>query len=249
MTHVQLSNVGVEFRLLSSRDKSFRSGIVQAATGGRLFRDSKGGVQVQALHSVNLQLVSGEKLGILGHNGSGKSTLLRVFTRVLTPTTGSALISGTVGSLVDVSLGMNPEETGRNNVYLRGALLGLSKTTMDKYFDDIVAFAGLGDFIEMPLRSYSTGMQLRLSFAVSTISAPEILVMDEWLSVGDEQFRQAAQERLSQIVAMSKILIIASHSRELLERVCTRGVVLRGGRIERDGPIDEVTEYYFGAKP
>lgn len=245
---ISLDKASVEFGLSSGRDNSFRRTLVQAATGGKLFKNDRGQVTVQALEDISLQVEPGERIGLIGHNGSGKSTLLRVVSRVYTPTSGRAVMTGSIGTLIDISLGMNPEATGRKNIYLRGAMLGLTKKTVDQAFDEIVEFSGLGDFIEMPLRTYSTGMQLRLSFAVSTIVIPDILVMDEWLSVGDDSFKAQAEARLRDLVAGSKILVIASHSRDLLERTCTRGIVLRHGRIVQDGPISEVTESYFGSK-
>ena len=248
MVQISLDKASVEFGLFSGRDQSFRRTLVQAATGGKLLKNDRGRVAVQALEDIDLLVEPGERIGLIGHNGSGKSTLLRVVSRVYTPTSGRAVMTGSIGTLIDISLGMNPEATGRKNIYLRGAMLGLTKKTVDQSFEEIVEFSGLGDFIEMPLRTYSTGMQLRLSFAVSTIVIPDILVMDEWLSVGDDSFRAQAEARLKDLVAGSKILVIASHSKELLERTCTRGIVLEHGRIVQDAPIHEVTESYFGPK-
>jgi lipopolysaccharide transport system ATP-binding protein len=153
-----------------------------------------------------------------------------------------------VGSLIDISLGINPEASGRENIFLRGALLGLSKSEVKEKFEEIVEFSELGEFIEMPLRTYSAGMQLRLAFAVSTIVRPEILLMDEWLSVGDEGFKAKASERLTAVVDASKILVLASHSRELLERVTNKAVWLEHGKVKMFGPSEEVLGAYFGPK-
>ena len=248
MAKIALRNVGVEFRLFTGKHQSFRSKIVASATGGQVAQDPAGRVVVNALEHLNINISEGERVGLIGKNGAGKSTLLRVFSRVYRPTTGVAAIEGAVSSLIDISLGINPEATGRQNIFLRGALLGISRREIRNSIDDIVEFSDLGDFIEAPVRTYSSGMQMRLAFSVSTVLAPDILVMDEWLAVGDQEFGVKAQARLQEVVNASKILIIASHSRELLERTCTRGILLDRGRVVRDGPIMEVAEMHFGPK-
>jgi lipopolysaccharide transport system ATP-binding protein len=204
---------------------------------------------VRALNDVSFTLNEGDRVGLVGHNGAGKSTLLRVLSGVFVPTGGTAIIEGSVGSLIDVSLGINPEASGRENIFLRGVLLGLSKVEVKEKFEEIVEFSELGEFIEMPMRTYSSGMQLRLAFAVSTIVRPEILLMDEWLSVGDEGFKDKASERLTTIVDSSKILVLASHSRELLEKVTNKALWLEHGEVKMLGPSAEVLEAYFGPKP
>jgi lipopolysaccharide transport system ATP-binding protein len=218
------------------------------ATGGRLDADPNGKVIVRALSDVSLELQDGDRIGLVGHNGAGKSTLLRVLSGVFVPTGGTAIIEGSVGSLIDVSLGINPEASGRENIFLRGALLGLSKAEVKEKFEEIVEFSELGEFIEMPMRTYSSGMQLRLAFAVSTIVRPEILLMDEWLSVGDEGFKAKASERLTTVVDASKILVLASHSRELLEKVTNKVLWLEHGEVKMLGPSSEVLDAYFGPK-
>ncbi len=210
--------------------------------------DPNGKVIVRALSDVTLELQDGDRVGLVGHNGAGKSTLLRVLSGVYVPTGGIAIIQGSIGSLIEFSLGINPEASGRENIFLRGALLGLSKTEVKAKFEEIVAFSELGEFIEMPMRTYSSGMQLRLAFAVSTIVRPEILLMDEWLSVGDEGFRAKASERLTTLVDESKILVLASHSRELLSKVTNRVIWLEHGQVKMFGPSTEVLEAYFEPK-
>jgi lipopolysaccharide transport system ATP-binding protein len=165
---------------------------------------------------------------------------------VYSPTKGYARIDGEIGSLIDISLGINAEATGQENVYIRGQLLGLTKQQIADKYDEIVEFAELGDFMNMPVRTYSSGMQLRLAFAVSTIVRPEILLMDEWLSVGDENFKAKAEERLTELVSGTKILVIASHARKLIESVCNRVIWLEHGEIKMDGSVEEVSAAYFG---
>jgi lipopolysaccharide transport system ATP-binding protein len=193
-----------------------------------------------------LEFKEGDRIGLVGHNGAGKSTLLRVLSGVFKPTLGTATIQGSVGSLIDVSLGLNPELSGKENIFLRGALLGLRNVEIRERFEEIVEFSQLGDFIEMPMRTYSSGMQMRLAFAISTVVRPEILLMDEWLSVGDEAFKIKAADRLAKLVEASQILVLASHSRELLENVTDKVVWLDHGKVKIQGPSREVLDAYFG---
>jgi lipopolysaccharide transport system ATP-binding protein len=248
MAKITLSKASVDIPIFNANGRSLTSRILEVATGGRLDADPKGKVIVRALSDVSLELQDGDRIGLVGHNGAGKSTLLRVLSGVFVPTGGTALIEGPVGSLIDVSLGINPEASGRENIFLRGALLGLSKAEVKEKFDEIVEFSELGEFIEMPMRTYSSGMQLRLAFAVSTIVRPEILLMDEWLSVGDEGFKAKASERLTTVVDASKILVLASHSRELLEKVTNKVLWLEHGEVKMFGPSSELLEAYFGPK-
>jgi lipopolysaccharide transport system ATP-binding protein len=245
MAKINLRNVSVQFPIFNATGRSITSKFLEVATGGRLDSDPSGRVLVRALQGINLSLVEGEKVGLVGHNGSGKSTLLRVLNGVYVPTSGQLEVEGTTGSLIDLSLGINPEATGRENIFVRGTLLGLSKREIESKFDEIVAFSELGDFIEVPVRTYSSGMNLRLAFSVSTVLRPEILLMDEWLSVGDLSFKAKAENRIVSLVQNTKILVIATHSRELLEKVCTRAVWLEHGSIKMDGSAVDVAREYF----
>ncbi len=201
---------------------------------------------VRALSDLSFNFREGEKIGLLGHNGAGKSTLLRLLSGVFAPTTGNLEIRGEVGSLIDIGLGINPEASGRENIFVRGQLLGLTRREIESKFEEIVDFSELGNFIEMPVRTFSSGMHLRLAFAVSTVVRPEILLMDEWLSVGDENFKVKAESRLSELVDSTKILVIASHSRQLIEKTCNRAIWLDHGKIKMDGTASEVCAAYFG---
>lgn len=248
MASITLKNASVDIPIFNANGRSLSSRILEVATGGKLDADPNGKVIVRALGNISLALQDGDRLGLVGHNGAGKSTLLRVMSGVFVPTGGTAHIEGSVGSLIDVSLGINPEASGRENIFLRGALLGLSKAEIKDKFDEIVEFSELGEFIEVPMRTYSSGMQLRLAFAVSTIVRPEILLMDEWLSVGDEGFKAKASERLTTVVDASKILVLASHSRELLEKVTKKVLWLEHGEAKMFGPSEEVLSAYFEPK-
>jgi lipopolysaccharide transport system ATP-binding protein len=248
MAKINLENASVDIPIFNAQGRSLTSRILGSATGGKLDADPHGKVIVRALANVTLQLKDGDRIGLVGNNGAGKSTLLRILSGAYVPTSGTAHIEGSVGSLIEVSLGINPEASGTENVFLRGSLLGLSKSQIKARFEEIVEFSELSEFMELPVRTYSSGMQFRLAFAVSTIVRPEILLMDEWLSVGDEGFKSKASERLTTVVDASKILVIASHSRALLEKVTNKVLWLESGEVKMFGPSAEVLDEYFGPK-
>ena len=218
---------------------------MQAATGGKVSFGAEGTI-VRSLDNITFSFKEGERIGLIGHNGAGKSTLLRTLGGVYFPTSGKAEIVGEIGSLVDISLGIDHEATGRENIFIRGALLGLTRKDIEDHFDEIVDFSELGNFIDMPVRTYSSGMHLRLAFSVATIIRPEILLMDEWLSVGDAAFNAKAESRLQALVQSSRILVIASHSRELIERTCNRVLWFEHGQIRMDGAPKDVCKAYWG---
>jgi lipopolysaccharide transport system ATP-binding protein len=226
-----MNKVCVDFPIYNTTGRSLKNQLMQAATGGRMGSNEKGRVVVRALQNIFLDLKEGDRLGVVGHNGAGKSTLLRVISGVYEPIEGSLDIKGRVTSMIDLGLGMDGEATGIENIYLRGALLGFNRQWLSSKVSDIVDFAGLGDFIRMPLRTYSTGMQMRLAFSISTLVQPEILLMDEWLTVGDAEFQEKAQQRLHEIVKKSSILVIATHSPELVAKVCNRTIRLDRGTL------------------
>jgi len=246
---VHLSKVSIDYPVLTSTSRRLTRQILRIATGGQLDRSDSGRVTVRALTDISARLSTGDRVGLVGHNGSGKSTLLRVLGGIYTPTTGSIERSGVVGSLLDISLGMSMDATGRENIYLRGALQGLSHREVDRLVPGIIDFSELGDFIELPMRTYSSGMLLRLAFSVSTVLSPDILLMDEWLAVGDEAFQVKAEERLHEVVSNTAILVIASHSASLIRSQCNRVLYLEHGRLIADGAPDDVLPLYFSAPP
>jgi len=231
MTHIRMNNVSVDFPIYNTTGRSLKNQLMQAATGGRMGSNEQGRVVVRALQSISLEFKEGDRVGVVGHNGAGKSTLLRVISGVYEPIEGCLEVQGKITSMIDLSLGMDGEATGIENIYLRGALLGFNRQWLSSKIIDIVDFAGLGDFIRMPLRTYSTGMQMRLAFSIATLVQPEIILMDEWLTVGDADFKEKAQQRLHEIVQKSSILIIATHSPELVEKVCNRTIQLDRGNL------------------
>jgi lipopolysaccharide transport system ATP-binding protein len=245
MALIELKNICVDFPIYNGKSRSLKHRLMQVATGGQLAADSQGRVVVRALDDVSFTLKDGDRVGLLGHNGAGKSTMLRLLGGIYAPALGRLNVKGEIGSLIDISLGIDAEATGRENIYIRGALLGMSKAEMREKIDEIVDFSELGDFIDMPLRTYSTGMHMRLAFAVSTIVRPEILLMDEWLSVGDEGFKHKAEARMADLVKSSNILVIASHARELIQETCNRAIWLEHGKLKMDGEAELVTAAYF----
>ncbi len=232
--------------IFNSSARSITNTLVSAATGGVLTAQKGGHLSIEALKDIDLQIVAGDRIGIVGHNGSGKSTLLRLLSGVYEPSSGKIKRSGSVSSLVDISLGINGENTGRENIFLRGKLMGLSKKEIDQKIDEIIEFSELGEYINLPVRIYSSGMLLRLAFSVSTSITADILIMDEWLSVGDGAFAERSSQRLRNLVDESEILVIASHTRELLEETCNKIVWLEHGLIRKVGPTQEILSEYFG---
>lgn len=246
MALIDFQNVCVDFPIYNANGRSLKKRLIQVATGGQLGADPQGRVVVRALEDLSFTLKDGDRVALLGHNGAGKSTLLRLSSGVYEPSAGVARIEGEIGSLIDISLGIDPEATGRENIFLRGGLLGMTRREISNRIDEIIDFSELGDFVDMPLRTYSTGMHLRLAFAVSTIVRPEILLMDEWLSVGDEGFKHKAEKRLTELVESTNILVIASHSRDLVMHTCNRVIWLEHGKIRMDGDPNSVCHAYFG---
>lgn len=246
MASIQFNDVTVDFPIYNASGRSLKKRLMRVATGGQLGADEQGRVIVRALEGITFSMADGDRVGLLGHNGAGKSTLLRLLSGVYEPSAGSARVSGEVGSLLDISLGIDGEATGRENIYLRGGLLGLQRRDVTRQIEEIIEFSELGDFVDMPVRTYSTGMHLRLAFAVSTVVRPEILLMDEWLSVGDEGFKHKAEARMTDLVQQTNILVIASHSRDLIMHTCNRVLWLEHGKLKMDGGAEEVCHAYFG---
>ena len=243
-TYIRLESVTVDFPVYSASTRSLKNRLLHRGTGGRIARDSGNRVCVRALDEVSLRLRHGDRVGLVGHNGAGKTTLLRVLAGAYEPTRGLVQRRGRVASLLNVSLGIDPEATGYENIMTRGVFLGLVPDQVRERMDEIAEFSELGDYLAMPMHTYSTGMRLRLAFAVCTSFEPEILLMDEWLSVGDRSFVEKAGRRLEEFVDRAGILVLASQNAASLGRICATGVVLDAGRVQARGPIDEVLRQY-----
>lgn len=197
-----------------------------------------------ALQGVSFEIQKGETVGIIGRNGSGKSTLLQLICGILKPTSGTVMVNGRVSALLELGAGFNPEFTGRENVYFQGAVMGLTKEVMDQRFDDIAAFADIGEFIDQPVRTYSSGMFVRLAFAVAVHVEPDILVVDEALSVGDVVFQHKSKKHVRELIDSGASLLMVSHDRNTITSTCNRCIYLDGGRMELDSLPSDVFDYY-----
>ncbi len=195
---------------------------------------------ILALHDLSFNIQSGQRVGLVGRNGSGKSTLLKVLGGIYTPTSGSVVRSGRVSSLFNLSLGVQPDVSGRDNIYIRGLVKGWSRAEIQSRMDEVIEFSELKDVIDLPVRTYSAGMRMRLLFAIATSFSPEILLLDEWIGAGDASFQKKASERMKMLVDQAGITVIASHNRKLLRSVCDIGIWLDHGSMRAYGPIESV---------
>ena len=243
-----LDDVWLEYPIYGARGRSLKDQALHLASGGRVSRTET--TRVQALRRINLRLNEGDRVGLIGSNGAGKTSLLRVFAGALYPARGRVRRVGSTSTLFDVFLGMNGEATGWDNITLRGLFLGLSAPEVRARADDIVAFSGLNpDQLSRPVRTYSSGMMLRLAFSVVTCISPEILLMDEWIWVSDSEFVDRAQRRLMDMIHRAKILVIATHVDYLIRHMCSKAVYLHDGEIVAVGPVDDILAMYHERKP
>ncbi|KVD39651.1 ABC transporter ATP-binding protein [Burkholderia ubonensis] len=230
-------DIVVEFPIYENSHRSLKKAVLNLTTGGRIGQDAGKHAVVRALDTLSFNFQHGDRIGLLGHNGSGKTTLLRTLSGVYAPVRGELHVRGKIASLLDVSMGLDPDATGFENIYLRGILDGLKPARIRSKIDEIADFSELGEYLNLPVRTYSSGMMLRLAFAISTSVEADILIMDEWLSVGDAAFSAKAAQRLETLVDQSSILILATHDPGLVSRVCTRQLLLEHGKIVRDEPV------------
>jgi ABC-type polysaccharide/polyol phosphate transport system ATPase subunit len=248
MAHICLSGVSVDFPVFTAQSKGLINTLLGFSGHSRGRIDTVGlgrRVRVHALRDINLALTEGDRIGLIGQNGAGKSTLLRVLSGVYEPTAGSVISKGRVSALTDLMLGMDPEADGYEFILTRGIVMGLTKLQARQLTPNIEAFTDLGDYLHLPVRTYSSGMLLRLAFAVSTAITPDILLMDEMIGVGDAQFITKATARLERVMKEVKILVLASHNEDILREFCTTGVLLSEGRVVRIGPLEECLEEHL----
>lgn len=239
-TIVELSNVSVKYRVPQEQIGTFKEYFIRLLEGKVKQRT------FNALNQVNLSVNRGEVFGLIGHNGAGKSTLLKLVAKVIRPTVGRVIVRGRVAPLLEVGAGFHPELTGRENIYLNGAMLGFNQQEMHKKFPRIVEFSELGDFIDAPLRTYSSGMTARLGFAVATDSQPDILIVDEILSVGDEAFQHKSYDRIQSIKSQGATILLVSHSMSVIEGMCQRAAWLHRGQIVSMDNAKAVVDRYLG---
>ena len=243
MPSIDLVDASVEIPIYNSRGRSLKTTLLRRV-GGHVETNPRDLVTVKALRNVNLTLSAGDRIGLIGHNGAGKSTLLRVFSGSYEPSTGTCDIHGTVASLIDIMMGMDPELTGADNIILRGAFVGMTLREARQAIPEIADFAELGPYLHLPMRTYSSGMLMRLAFAVSTTRIPDILLFDEMISFGDAAFATKARDRVEAMVDSASILALASHDLKSLKTYCNRAVLLERGAVVSEGSVDEVWDYY-----
>jgi len=242
MTLIEAKNLGIEFPVAPHNAQSFRHLAIRAASrvGGKVSKNAGSFQFVQALDDINFTLKQGDRLGLLGHNGAGKTTLIRVLAGIYEPTRGSLRVVGRNVPMFDIGLGMDEEASGYENIRTRGLILGLSPQEIEERVPEIVEFAELGDYLELPIRTYSSGMLLRLVFSIAASIHGDIILMDEWIAVGDAQFRKKTHDRLQDITMRSGIVVLASHDHGLLRDTCNLGLLLEGGRARAFGAIEDV---------
>ena len=231
MAHVLARNVVVDFPIYGGKSRSLKSTFIRSATGGLLAKDANERVVVRALNDVSFEFHEGDRVGVVGHNGSGKTTLLRVLAGAYEPVSGSIDVRGRVASMLSITLGMDMEATGYENIFVRAAIMGLKPKETSALANEIIAFSELGEYIDMPMRTYSSGMAMRLAFAISTSISADIILMDEWLSAGDASFTQKAQSRLNALLSQAKILVLASHDERLIRNNCNKIMRLDHGQL------------------
>jgi homopolymeric O-antigen transport system ATP-binding protein len=237
----------VDFPIFDAKSRSLKK-TVMGVVGGNIASEKRVPI-IEALRDVTVNLEEGARVGLVGHNGAGKSTLLRLFSGIYEPTRGIAEIRGRVAPVFDLGVGMDPEISGLENILVRGLFLGMTRKQMEDRIDDIAEFTELGDFLRLPLRTYSTGMRIRLALGVVTSIDPEILLLDEGIGAVDAAFLERARERLADLVARSGLLVFASHSEEFLRQLCDSALWLEHGRVRAQGDLDEVLRQYNGTAP
>jgi lipopolysaccharide transport system ATP-binding protein len=244
---IEVEDLRIDFPLYHGQSRSLKRSILARATGRRRLQENeKHRLVVEALRNITFTLSPGERLGLVGHNGAGKTTLLRALAGVYEPVGGSVRIQGTLNALLDPNQGMNPELTGRENVALRGRYHRMDGAAVQALQEDVRNFAELGDFFDLPVRIYSSGMIIRLAFAMATAIRPEVLLMDEWFLAGDASFREKARERLETMVRNADILVLSTHLNDIVRSWCTRVIWLEDGRVRADGPADAVMDAFSG---
>ena len=233
MPSIEIRDLTVEFPILGSHSRSLKNTLLAQATGGRIMAGARDIVKVRAIDGISLRIAAGDRIGLVGHNGSGKTTLLRVLSGIYKPTSGHVRIDGRVGTLLNPAAGMDPESTGLENIFLRGYLLGMSKREIEAKLGDIAAFTELGEFLELPMRTYSAGMSARLAFAISTAPDNDILLIDEGIGAGDASFQEKAFARIEGLFNRTPIVVLASHDDSLIERFCSRRVTMEQGKLHQ----------------
>jgi ABC-type polysaccharide/polyol phosphate transport system ATPase subunit len=242
MSRVTVSDLHLNFPIHNSSSRSLQLDIYHRL-GGKIAREDRA-MQVEAVRGVSFDLRDGDRLALVGHNGAGKTTLLKVLAGVYPPTHGKVVIEGRLTPLTDLNLGMDPEATGYENIIFRCVFMGMTFRQAKENVEAIAEFSALGEFLKMPVRTYSSGMAMRLGFAISTCIEPDILVLDEMIGAGDQNFVKKAQERVQSLMSRASILVMASHNTGILKKFCTRAIWLEHGAVRQYGQLDEVLDAY-----
>lgn len=240
MDHIiEVNNVTMKFNLMEERVDTFKEFLVKAIKGQLFYNE------FIALDGVSFTVEHGDILGIIGFNGAGKSTMLKLLAGILKPSKGSIKVNGTVAPLIEVGAGFDPDLTARENIYLNGAILGYDREFLDKHFDEIIDFAELRTFIDVPVKNFSSGMYARLGFSIATIVQPDILIVDEVLSVGDFHFQEKCEMRIQEMIRRGTTIIIVSHDINMIERLCNKVVWLEKGKMKDFGETKGICEEYM----
>jgi len=244
MALIEAQSLSVEFPIYELRGRSLRKDLLKFGIGGRITNNDDNQYIVEALKDINLTFREGDRVGLVGQNGSGKTTLLRVLSGIYEPTKGSIHIDGNVVPILDSSVGGDVDASGYENIMRRSLFFGMSRSQVHEHIDDIGEFSGLGNFLYLPMRTYSSGMAMRLAFSVATCQRPEILLMDEVIGTGDASFFSQAEMRLNDFIGNSSIVVLATHSEALLKRFCTKAILLDHGSIVIYDDVDTVLNEY-----
>ena len=243
MVHITAKNLCLDYPIVGVVSQSLKNHLLSTATGG-VISGGAGIPVVNALRSVDFEMAPGDRVGLIGHNGAGKSTLLKVLAGIYQPTSGHLMIKGRVVSTLNLTIGMEQEATGYENIVIRGLMLGMKLKEILKYLDEISEFTELGNYLDMPVRIYSSGMQTRLAFATVTAMHADILLMDEVITTGDASFMDKAEQRLKGFMNRSSILVLATHSDDTIRKLCNRALLLDHGQIVGSGAVEEMLERY-----
>lgn len=235
---VDIKNVSMRFNLSAQKVDNLKEYIIKMLKRELMYKE------FWALKDVSFQVDKGDRVGILGLNGAGKSTLLKVVAGVLKPTEGNCSVKGKIVPLLELGAGFSPEYTGAENIYLYGAMLGYSKSFIEEKYDEIIAFSELKEFIDVPVKNYSSGMRSRLGFAIATVVEPEVLILDEVLSVGDAKFRRKCETKIQSMFEKGITVLFVSHSIEQVKRICNKAIILEKGKIISQGEIEKVAKIY-----
>lgn len=249
---IEVQNLSKQYRIDTRSDDAMRYDTLRESMASAVrtsFKRLRGNghttERLWALKDVSFEVKPGEVMGIIGPNGAGKSTLLQILSRIIEPTSGTAKLYGHVGSLLEIGTGFHPDLSGRENIYLNGAVLGMKRTEIRSRFDEIVAFSGIEKFLETPVKRYSSGMYVRLAFAVAAHLNPEILIIDEVLAVGDREFQEKCIAKMSQVIRSGRTILLVTHSMPLITQLCQNAMLIQGGRLQKLGPATEVVNYYL----